>query len=311
MDYNCIEYWNKCDHANLLYQTGFKQRFFFDDEICKPEVQIEQQGYKDGEDNFIKTFEREYKIYNLEMLCYEFMLDALYTIPGHDYITLYLKNGENENIKDLTVKHEFITAGVAKVTITFRTRYIIKTNCCTNQSLVACFVPNHISVKAIIADTSSMYKKPLINGVTIGSRYLIYFTKTHVHKIMYFNPISGWREEISNQNDVIINITDSYKYMYFGYLYYRVPSVLNITAPSATTIKILGKAYINSFVRIDYKKSTDVSWTTKATINSSSYNNYGYTITGLTTGTSYDVRIYCYNHNCAYGYSNIMTKTTP
>ena len=315
MDHICIEFSNKCDHASMLYQTGFSQRIFLDANIVKNKPEIEQEGYKDGEGNFIKTFEREQKIFKIEILAYEFMLDALSLIPSHDNIILHLPNDESETIKDLSIESEYVTSGVAKVIMTFRTRYVIKNNCCSNLSLVKCFSVNHNPIIRIITDTSFYYTAPLSNGIKIGDRFIVNFLSLGIMKIMMYKHKTGtsfyyWKEEVSELWDVVYNTTTGYNYTFNSKLYVQCPSLLTATSPLSGRIKLTGFAFQNSFVTIQYKKVADASWIDYTTISFSSFNNYGWTISGLTPATSYAVRILNYNHNCNYGYSNALTIIT-
>ena len=281
---------------------------FIDGDVCRPNYDIIEEGENDGEGNFIKMFERQSKIYVMDILVNEFQLDAFYTIPQHDRKMLHLKNGESEEVKDVALKHEFVSAGIAKLTMTFRTRYVIKTNCCVNQNLVACIAVNKTAITDFMADDDLRYTDPLNNGLSFGDRYIIRSLSNTVNEIMTYGG-TGWVAEAQSQLDYVLSNGDGMNYLYYGTLWIQCPSILVIT-PTASTIKITGMAMPNSFVQIEYKKTADVAWTTWITVNNAPFNNGGNIITGLDAGTDYDVRFLNYNHNCAYGYSNTMITAT-
>ena len=316
MDYICLEYRNSCNFADILYQNAFKQRLFIDATLCRPTYEIEEEGYKDGEGNFISTFKRQWKIFNIEMLCTEQQTDAIFTIPLHDTIYVYLQNGEYDQVYDLEVKKEDLTAGISKVILNFRTRYLLKTNCClATASTSKTYVVNHKSIKGIARYDSYYYVNPFPNGIGFKERWIIYWRDGY-HRIMYINPKSGregepkWLEEKSNYGDVVINSTNGLYYFYNGKKYLQCPSILKGTMYSPTIAIITGFAYPETFVEIQYKKSTDVAWTTFATISNNEFNNNGKAITGLSSNT-YNVRYRCYNHNYNYGYSNTYNLIVP
>ena len=191
MDYICLEYRNSCNFADILYQNAFKQRLFIDATLCRPTYEIEEEGYKDGEGNFISTFQRQWKIFNIEMLCTEQQTDAIFTIPLHDTIYVYLQNGEYDQVYDFEVKKEDLTAGISKVILNFRTRYLLKTNCClATASASKTYVVNHKSIEGIARYDSDYYRNPFDNGIGLRGRWIIYWRDGY-HRIMYINPRSG------------------------------------------------------------------------------------------------------------------------
>ena len=316
MDYICLEYRNSCNFADILYQNAFKQRLFIDATLCRPTYEIEEEGYKDGEGNFISTFQRQWKIFNIEMLCTEQQTDAIFTIPLHDTIYVYLQNGEYDQVYDLEVKKEDLTAGISKVILNFRTRYLLKTNCCTSTASASkTYVVNHKSIEGIARYDSDYYVNPFDNGIGLRGRWIIYWRDGY-HRIMYINVNAGregqptWLEEKSVYGDVVINSTNGLYYFYNGKKYLQCPSILTGTMYSPTIAIITGFAYPETFVEIQYKISTDVAWTTFATISNNEFNNNGKAITGLSSNT-YNVRYRCYNHNYNYGYSNTYNLIVP
>lgn len=316
MDYICLEYRNSCNFADILYQNAFKQRLFIDATLCRPTYEIEEEGYKDGEGNFISTFQRQWKIFNIEMLCTEQQTDAIFTIPLHDTIYVYLQNGEYDQVYDLEVKKEDLTAGISKVILNFRTRYLLKTNCCSSTASTSkTYLVNHKSIEGIARYDSYYYVNPFPNGIGLKARCIIYWRDGY-HRIMYINPQSGregqpkWLEEKSNYGDVVINSKNGLYYFYNGKNYLQCPSILTGTMYSPTIAIITGFAYPETFVEIQYKKSTDVAWTIFATISNNEFNNNGKAITGLSSNT-YNVRYRCYNHNYNYGYSNTYNLIVP
>lgn len=316
MDFICLEYHNSCNYSDVLYQNGFKQRYFIDASLCKPTYEIEEEGYKDGEGNFISTFKRQWKIFNLELLCTEQQSDCLFTVPLHDFIAIYLQNGEYEQVYDLEVKKEDVTSGICRVSLSFRTRYMIKNGCCNSViSASKTYIVNHKSIDGVMRYDDDKYVSPFTNGITFNGRYIV-FWRSGFYTIMQINSKVGrpgepyWIEEPSVYGDVVLNNADGYNYFYDGKKYNKVLSILSATLYSPTVAIITGFAYPETFVKIEYKKSTDVAWTTFATITNNEFNNNGKAITGLTSAT-YNIRYSNYNHNYNYGYSNTYSVIVP
>jgi hypothetical protein len=66
----------------------------------------------------------------------------------------------------------------------------------------------------------------------------------------------------------------------------------------------------NTFIKIYYKKTVDPNFILFPTVFSDQQLKNGILLTGLTALTSYDIKVYSYNHNCVYGYSAVSVIVT-
>lgn len=298
-----LEFYNTCDINGIMYQRGFHQRLFIDSDIVKPEYEIKEEGYEDGEMNFIRTFQKERKIFKLEWLVYEYMLDSIHTIPLHDNKILYLKNGEKEIIDNLQIEVDWITSGVAKLLLKFTTRYVIKTACCSNLGVIKCLVATHKPVKDIITTQSPIWNRPGTTLVKNNDRYIVTNIVTGYDKIYIYTTL-GWQEETSIISDVVVVISNGGTFYYNGKKYLRYPFINSATSPSTKQIKIKGFSLPNTFVQIYFKLFSSPIYTAYPIIYTNEQLSVGVSFSVLYSNL-YNIKIHAFNHNCDYGYSPV------
>jgi hypothetical protein len=133
-----LEWSNTCDLSNILYQTGFINQIYLLADVGKPSYNLTEEGDNNGDNEFVKSFQKWEKTHKIELLVPEFILETLSLIPLHDQITIFLQNGTGARVKDMTISEPaWQTAGCfANVIIEFTIDYIIKTKCCNNQILI-------------------------------------------------------------------------------------------------------------------------------------------------------------------------------
>lgn len=133
-----LEWSNTCDIDNILYQTGFVNQIYLWADVGKPTYKLTEEGSNNGDEDFIRNFQKWEKMYKLELKVPEFILETLSMIPLHDQITIFLQNGTNARIKELTIgEPSWETEGCfASVIIEFMIDSIVKTKCCSNQLLI-------------------------------------------------------------------------------------------------------------------------------------------------------------------------------
>lgn len=81
-----FEFWNTCDFANVIYQTGFKNYCYFDTTLLKKEPTIEETGFENGFGEFQLTSSRMINTYKFQEIVPEFLVDALVFMKMHNEI---------------------------------------------------------------------------------------------------------------------------------------------------------------------------------------------------------------------------------
>lgn len=116
-----IEYWNTYNIIDVAYETtGYKNRFWLDVDVKKPEYAVEQEAYENGNGESIPTFIKWSKKYQFEIYCLEPLVDAITTIPLHDNVYVQLANGYEGKVKEFTVNPTWTEIdNVCKCTVSF------------------------------------------------------------------------------------------------------------------------------------------------------------------------------------------------
>lgn len=98
-----IEYWNTYDIIDTSYQQGYKNRFWLDVDVNKPNYIIEQEAYENSLGDTNPVFTKWSKQYKFEIYCLEPLADALSALPLHDNVWITLSNGYESKVKDITI----------------------------------------------------------------------------------------------------------------------------------------------------------------------------------------------------------------
>lgn len=118
-----IEYWNSYDILDVYYEGGYRNRFWLDVDVMKPEYVVERDAFENGIGEQINTSIKWSKRYSFDVYCTEPLVDALTTITMHDNVWITLDNGYSAECKDFAcdVAWQEID-NVARVTVTFVTK---------------------------------------------------------------------------------------------------------------------------------------------------------------------------------------------
>jgi len=134
-NYIKLQWSNSCDLGGIYYQAGYSNKLYFDTNVGKPEYEEETEEEYNGDGVLISTFQRLVKIYKMQVVCPEYVADALKLLPMHDNISITFLNGQYSgvirNVK-VDVSWEDITDDcLATVDISFQQDdQVVKTNCC-------------------------------------------------------------------------------------------------------------------------------------------------------------------------------------
>ena len=141
-----IEWWNKCDLADIVYSidltfTGviegdYHNVVYLDVDVTKPEYVLEEEAQENHEQTVIVQNQKWTKKYRCEYKAPEFMADALTVMQLHDNIYITLPDDEPVKVKDINVSVEWPEAGghecFANIILEWSFEDIIKTACCQN-----------------------------------------------------------------------------------------------------------------------------------------------------------------------------------
>jgi hypothetical protein len=99
-----IEYWNSYDILDVHYEGDYKNYFWLDVDVKKPNYVLDREANENSLGESITTFLKWSKQYTFEVYCLEPLADALSTITLHDNVWVTLSNGYSAKVKDLLQK---------------------------------------------------------------------------------------------------------------------------------------------------------------------------------------------------------------
>ena len=200
VDYLKIEWWNSCDILPILYSTGFKNLIYLDTytEAIQPEVQ--EEGDKDGDENFIPTFQRVVCKHKIEFIGPDYLLDSLVLASIHDNIFI-TEDAEAIQVTALKVTNDYGEnfCGSSKVEFELPDAYK-KTACCGNTTLEKFYLKLIASEGSTGPDTD-IYNHVLLTNITVqafsdaGATLPLPLTaypfNVQKQRIKNFNPLVG------------------------------------------------------------------------------------------------------------------------
>ena len=136
--YLTINYSNGCDLGDILYHEGLTQTIWFESETMENTYPQDEEGVKNGEQQFVRTFARQLKKYlarTMEMP--DFMVEVFHRMKLHDSIELIDLVGNVNDVYNLEVEHDWLGDDkyYAKIDLTFdyNEAFVIG-GCCNNFS---------------------------------------------------------------------------------------------------------------------------------------------------------------------------------
>lgn len=130
-DYTKIEYTSLCRLGDLPYHLlGFGLRAFFDTDVARPRYEYEEEIEESGVRNKSKIFQRVEKRSLLEVVCPEYVADALSLVPLHSFLVVTTRYGEALSVTESEYESSFEADGVlATASLDLLLSYTVK-NCC-------------------------------------------------------------------------------------------------------------------------------------------------------------------------------------
>lgn len=130
-DYTKVEYTSTCRIGDLPYHLlGFGLRAFFDADVARPRYEYEEEVEESGLRNKSKIFQRVEKRSLLEVLCPEYVADALSLVPLHSILIVTTRYGEVLSVTESEFESSFENDGVySSASLDLLLSYTVK-NCC-------------------------------------------------------------------------------------------------------------------------------------------------------------------------------------
>lgn len=290
-DFIKIEFWNSCN-LDIYYQNGFTQWFYLDSDLIAPDYELDQEGYEDGDQEFVPTFQKVKKKYNVEVILPEYLVHALTLMQLHDNIYVTRKTGETVKLIDVSVTHEIIQC-YYRVNISFSIDFL-RSDCC---QAVRCLESSHENIDGRYSYASAQWETPQDVPVPQGARYLFYDDGTEYRGEIYsYDRGRGlWTVELQVEGDVVVY--GELSLYYDGYLWRQYPTC----EQDGNYLK--GFALENTFVQLQEDQAG--TWTDiEEPVTEGVFSGQGVDVTAYIGS---DVRVWCYNHSCDYGYSESVT----
>lgn len=135
-EYFIINFSNTCDLGDILYQAGLVQTVYLESEPMEIAFPTELQGQNNGEGKFVRTFTRQVKKYTARLLPLpDYMVDVFNRMRLHDTVELIDLVGDEHDLYNLEVEHEWISPGkyYARIDLTFDyDEAVVAGSCCVD-----------------------------------------------------------------------------------------------------------------------------------------------------------------------------------
>jgi hypothetical protein len=134
--YLTLNFSNVCDLGDIYYHGGFDQTVWFESEPMEISFPMEEDGAKNGEGRFVRSFARQEKKYIARtMRMPDYMVDVFNRMRLHDTIELIDLLGNENYVYNLEVEHEWMDDDKYYVRLTLTFDYdeaVVISGCCNN-----------------------------------------------------------------------------------------------------------------------------------------------------------------------------------
>jgi len=132
--YIILNFENSCDLGDILYQEGLLQTAYLETEPMEMSFPTTLEGQNNGEGRFIATFARQVKKYTARLLPLpDYMVEMFNRLRLHDTIELIDLVGDENDVYNLEVDHEWLSPGkyYARIDLLFDyDEAFVKSACC-------------------------------------------------------------------------------------------------------------------------------------------------------------------------------------
>lgn len=134
--YLIIDFHNDCDLGDFYYHGGFTQSLWFESEPMETTFPMEEDGMKNGEARFVRSFARQEKKYiarTKEMP--DYMVEVFNRMKLHDFVQLTDLFGDQHYVYNLEPEHEWLGEDkyYARINLTFDfDEAVVIAGCCND-----------------------------------------------------------------------------------------------------------------------------------------------------------------------------------
>ena len=134
--YLTLNFTNSCDLGELIYHDDFTQTLWFESESMETSFPQEEEGQKNNDGKFFRTFTRQVKKYIARTkMMPDFMVDVFNRMKLHNSIELIDLVGDTHDVYNLEVDHEWLFDDkyYAKIDLTFDyNETVLSSGCCVS-----------------------------------------------------------------------------------------------------------------------------------------------------------------------------------
>ena len=131
-----VEWWNDCDFEDIIYQTGYHNRLYFDEKLASPREEIT----KDQDERLGENFEKSIilkKFYQLRDHVPEYIYNMMIRWPLYDNVYITLPSGESAKMEDINITSEWQDKNCYNhITVEFTQGPLVKGQCCENFDIM-------------------------------------------------------------------------------------------------------------------------------------------------------------------------------
>jgi hypothetical protein len=132
--YLTLNFYNSCNLGDIIYEDGFDQALWFKSEPMEQAYPQEEEGVKNGEGRFVRTFARQVKKYIARTnQMPDYMVDVFNRLKLHSDVELIDLVGDVNDVYNLEVEHEWLYDDkyYAKIDLTFDyDEAVVMAGCC-------------------------------------------------------------------------------------------------------------------------------------------------------------------------------------
>jgi hypothetical protein len=131
-----IEYWNGYDILDIHYGENYRNKFWLNVDVIKPEYIIDREQTEDALGDKHNLWLKWEKQYSFDLFCLEHVADMLSMITLHDNVWVTFENGYSGKVRDFIMESTWSNIpSVAKVICKFTVKaYTINGSSAANCS---------------------------------------------------------------------------------------------------------------------------------------------------------------------------------
>ncbi len=322
-----IEFSNSKDIGKILYSKGFTNRLYLDANVSMPTYPTDEEGTLNGDNEFVASFQKWQKRYEISVFAQEYLVDALTFMQLHDYIFITLKNNESAVVKDVLVDVTWDddVECFAEVKISFNVDYVITTGC-DEIMKTGCDSPRYVCID-VSTFVAAPFTQPLSAGLHIGDYYFFYVNLvddilyngdgTGVYHLQTISGLATWVRQTLENNDmveIVAGVDYTHLVQYTDTWFRKSPFIYATSDETGQVCNIKGFVRTGDYVQIERSLTGVGAWVVIDTYETNDLWYLGIDVQ-LPSANTWYFRLKWFIHGCQYvsdnnptGYSNVATQ---